>query len=119
MRRSARRGDRADLRKGAESLAPDQIAEPQRKSEEEEGEEEESVDSLLDSAIDIDQDIAAQAGLLQSDSPTSPTALGSKPDPVVDREARKIEEKALKHGEIIRKTHERLRRQNKLASTPK
>jgi hypothetical protein len=70
--------------------------------------EQEDTDSLLDRAIDIDQSIVGEAGLLQSDSPDSRTALGTRPDPKVDLEARKIEAKALKHAGIIDEVQKQL-----------
>jgi hypothetical protein len=81
------------------------------------GQEEEDADSLLDKAIDIDQSIVGEAGLLQSDSPDSKTPLGTSPDPRVDLEARKIEAKALKQGEIIDKVHRQLSRGKRTRDT--
>jgi hypothetical protein len=76
---------------------------------------EEDVDSLLHSAIDIDQSIALEAASLQNnprDSPSSTPVLGTPTEPRVDQEARRIEGKALRIGEILHKARRQLRRQN-------
>jgi hypothetical protein len=72
----------------------------------------EDVNSLLCKAIDIDQAIVGEAGLLQSDSLDSPTAVGSNSDPRVDLEARRIESKAMRQGQIINEVYRKLKQHN-------
>jgi hypothetical protein len=78
-----------------------------RQSANEQQHEQDDVDSLLHSAIDIDQSIVLESALLQSNpagSPSSITPLGTAPDPRLDQEARNIEGKALKQGELLQKS---------------